>query len=414
MELVPCSLILMCACSLACSTDTTAALGRASEGFKFQPSPPGYNRHLLEEACRLMHDEASGTTLAVEQQHGSIAVVHRAHPDLGMRMASIRSYLHMCRFLLREPLEMRQHQRLVARVASVRRRLRHGVSARNAYMKELHAATKEANPGASVARAVLARHHDLYEALPPCRKRRYEELAAEMTRERERDLLADAEHAEVALSLFEARQRSERALVGKTNASGEVRFDEGDFAQMDTAIAEGAFPAVRVEAAIARDLEPPPALTSQEQRTLDGMDAVDDHRGADKPQWLKELCHRRLELVNVVLHANKVGYENIGYKFLYALQQPLSATFMALRRRGWHPGQYGPDDMADFVAPFLFEYSYSYAEYVAETALPFEPDGSDILIVPEATFIGQGRLVSDLAFVPWPNFIEGFSYSRLL
>ena len=107
------------------------------------------------------------------------------------------------------------------------------------------------------------------------------------------------------------------------------------------------------------------------------------------------------------MHTNKVGYENIGYKFLHALQQPLSATLMALRRRGWHPGQYGPDDMVDVVAPFLLEYSYSYAEYVAETALPFEPDGSGILIVLVAMFIGQGRLVSDLALVPWPNFIEG-------
>ena len=51
---------------------------------------------------------------------------------------------------------------------------------------------------------------------------------------------------------------------------------------------------------------------------------------------------------------------------------------------------------------------------MAETALPFEPDGSDILIVPEATFIGQGRLVSDLALVPWPNVTEGFSYSLLI
>ena len=169
---------------------------------------------------------------------------------------------------------------------------------------------------------------------------------------------------------------------------------------------------MRVQAAIARNLEPPPGLTSQEQRTFDDMDDIAQvNRGADKPQWLKLLCYNRHALVNVVLHSSKVGYENVGHKLLYAMQPPLCATFMALRRRGWHPGQYGPDNLADFVAPFVYEYSYSYAEYRAETSLPFEPDGSDIAVVPEATYIGQGRLVSDLGLVQWPKFLEGFSHS---
>ena len=92
--------------------------------------------------------------------------------------------------------------------------------------------------------------------------------------ERQRELLADAAHAEAALSLLEARECCERALIGKTNASGEVRFDAEDFERMENPIAEGAFPAVRVQAAIARSLEPPPGLTSQEQRTFDDMDDI--------------------------------------------------------------------------------------------------------------------------------------------
>ena len=50
----------------------------------------------------------------------------------------------------------------------------------------------------------------------------------------------------------------------------------------------------------------------------------------------------------------------------------------------------------------------------AANMLLFEPDGSVVSFVPEATLIGQGRLVSDLTFVPWASFVEGFSHSLLI
>jgi hypothetical protein len=109
----------------------------------------GVNRVLLEDACRLLHDEASGTSGFVEQQHGSISAVHLKHPDLSTRMASMRSYVHMCRTLFHDPPELRPEKRLFDRIDRIQRRLQHAVMCRNAFVKELLATTQEANPNRS-------------------------------------------------------------------------------------------------------------------------------------------------------------------------------------------------------------------------------------------------------------------------
>ena len=54
------------------------------------------------EACRLMAD-ISFSTIAVEQGHGSLAVVHRSHPRYGEFLLAVRSFLHAVRSLFRDP-----------------------------------------------------------------------------------------------------------------------------------------------------------------------------------------------------------------------------------------------------------------------------------------------------------------------
>ena len=59
----------------------------------------GWSAELLAEGVEIFR-EIPWTTIGVEQQHGSMAVVHRAHEYLSGTMLSTRAFLHAARLLL--------------------------------------------------------------------------------------------------------------------------------------------------------------------------------------------------------------------------------------------------------------------------------------------------------------------------
>jgi hypothetical protein len=370
----------------------------------------GVNRVLLEDACRLLHDEASGTSGFVEQQHGSISAVHLKHPDLSTRMASMRSYVHMCRTLFHDPPELRPEKRLFDRIDRIQRRLQHAVMGRNAFFKELLATTQEANPNRSQLQGpVMAQHGRLYKSLSISAKRKYETVASELTRVRDKALRDDLEHARSALALFTERRRRERTDTGMTNATREVRFSDEDFESIDGCIGAGAFTPNRIESALSNALEPPRLLSPLEASSFDSANtpAEPGEHTESGPPWVKILCRNRSCFANVVLASTKLSEVGKAYKLLYAMQSPMNATFIPLRLREDEIGQ-DLEDGEDIRARFLFDFSFDLADYIAETSVPFDADGEDIVVLPTATFIGEQRIATDFPPVAWEAFVAEF------
>ncbi len=56
------------------------------------------NIYELRDACFLM-GEGEWTSKGVEEQHGSLACVHRFHPDLSSVTVAMRAFLHQGRAL---------------------------------------------------------------------------------------------------------------------------------------------------------------------------------------------------------------------------------------------------------------------------------------------------------------------------
>jgi hypothetical protein len=96
-----------------------------------------------------------------------------------------------------------------------------------------------------------------------------------------------------------------------------------------------------------------------------------------------------------------------AYKLLYAMQSPMNATFIPLRLREDEIGQ-DLEDGEDIRARFLFDFSFDLADYIAETSVPFDADGEDIVVLPTATFIGEQRIATDFPPVAWEAFVAEF------
>jgi hypothetical protein len=369
----------------------------------------GYNRILLEDACRLLHDEASGTSGFVEQQHGSISAVHLKHPDLSTQMCGLRSYVHMCRTLYQPAPELKQEKRLSDRIDRLTRRLKHGVMGRNVFFKELLATTQEANPNRCMLQSpVMAQHGRLYNDLAPSAKRKYEAVASEQTRVRRKELQADLEHAHCTMALFKERQSKERRDIGITNATSEVRFNEDDFGAMEASIAGGYYTPARVEDALQTAFESPPLLSTLEADTFSAAStpAEPGENEASAPQWVKVVARNRNSFGSVVLASTNLSEVGKAYKLLYALQSPMLATFIPLRICEREIDQ----DLEDGEQPrarFRFEFTYKLAEYISEALVPFDADGGDIVVLQAATFIGDHKIVSDFPPLAWDAFVAG-------
>ena len=76
----------------------------------FPLAPPGYNRGLLRDAVALIA-EAPWSTTGVEQGHGSMAVLHRFHPDYSSTTICARALAHQLRTLFATPPEAQQKQK---------------------------------------------------------------------------------------------------------------------------------------------------------------------------------------------------------------------------------------------------------------------------------------------------------------
>lgn len=164
----------------------------------------GFNRKQIQDVIELKA-EAPWSTTAVEQAHGSLAVVHKFHRLYGADQLAKRAMVHQARHYFTvsdDERRIRKHRERLDRM----RCARGGANSARQYflgvlMREMRGELPEgARMSASLRQDVMRRHADLCAALTPAQVGAYAALAEQVTAQRRSGLESDIQHQPDALS----------------------------------------------------------------------------------------------------------------------------------------------------------------------------------------------------------------------
>ena len=108
--------------------------------------------------------------MGVEQQHASLTLMHRRHPELGPLVLAIRSFFHQCRHLVNETSGMVRQKFYERKIGKEERRSRQKLNGKQMYLKQLMAQLKENRDlnepcGSGFQQGVIKGHGALYDKL---------------------------------------------------------------------------------------------------------------------------------------------------------------------------------------------------------------------------------------------------------
>ena len=152
----------------------------------------GYPEDRIYEVVQLMA-EASWTSMGVEQQHGSCALMRRLHPEYGLETLAQRAFLHSCRHLFTKPGRHATSslQPVSAASASAASEVRatdaaaSRVSGYNIFVSDLFAEHQQQHTAgdsgggipANQRQALFAQAHGLYLQVTPAERASYDQRA---------------------------------------------------------------------------------------------------------------------------------------------------------------------------------------------------------------------------------------------
>ena len=191
-------------------------------------APPGYNRSLLRDAVVLIA-EAPWSTTGVEQGHGSMAMLHRFHPDYNSSTICARALVHQLRNLFATPPEAKQKAKTQTQLDKHENKCPEKQGGRHVFLAdcyasvaaELPAGTKLSN---SLRKRVFQTHAEVYANLPLHIKEKYQAVAAETSAAKRRKLNEDTIHLRSCLKLPKIRLQEEIVKHGRQCVLGHCRF----------------------------------------------------------------------------------------------------------------------------------------------------------------------------------------------
>ena len=170
----------------------------------------------ISEVATSLHllGQVPWTTLAVEQAHGSIACMHRFHPDMSAEHLALRSFLNTARSLFDVSPEEKMIRRLEAQLERTFARNFNKVSATAVFVAELRAVVKDVL-GAGARRTLGFWQDDLkstgarWRRLPAEEKDRWAEIAKVWQQEKWEQLHAEQDYLSAAIQLLRQRLRDD-------------------------------------------------------------------------------------------------------------------------------------------------------------------------------------------------------------
>ena len=347
--------------------------------------------------------QASWSSLAVEQAHGSSATLRRYHPQLTLDHHLSRSFLHQVRHLFTPSHTQLQEEALQKKLERLQGRHRE-VSARNVFFKNLVAEARRQMGGGSLNQEALqqlmARHPLYYQSLNAQQRQVLQRQAMQETLKNRIDQQSEIEHHMANHKLQLARESQWLVHTGGiSNVSSHYKFQADTCAALHKDICEFDQRPSHVQRLRQQACTSPLPPDSEVQSTFEDMAhhlPVKEKR--EPPLWVKLLCAHRQDFVGLIIGTD-LDEGSLVYRFLYAVQNPRLIVFQKLqvlrpaaeqvkRRRAesWAA-------VADSCPPLRFQVCLG--AYCSNTDLPFQED--EVILAVSNSYFTQGLEVVSFA-----------------
>jgi len=354
-----------------------------------------YPRAQLVSALQLVR-EAPTTTTLVEQQHGSGAVVMRAHPEYGEKTLRVRQCLHQCQRLIRPaPVDVKL-QRLRADVEALETASHHKITGRHAFF-----ATKNKTKVALLpkgdkfqqSQGVMKQHAKEFAELSAAQQAMYNQAAIDMRKAKARETQARCEELRGSIALLEQRRAQELLSIGVVNHLDSCRFSSDDIDKMCTYYDWLASQPGVVSRLITSAVESPRAPTSEEQQVV--LQFQDDLHAEPNacPWWVRLVALQRHRFVGCGF--SSAADAPVVYLLLYAIQSPYGAHFLKLHRQAPRAPSLQEVVTSGDRDLHLDRAHYGYAGFECLDELQIEiGEEGDIVVHPGLTF-GENSVFTD-------------------
>lgn len=374
----------------------------------------GYNTQLLKDALLLL-GEVSWTTCGVEQGHGSVAVVHRLHPDYSVPMLAARSLAHQARALFATPSQAGPLEKAEAKLGKLQKRSPEKICGRQIFLADAFAALKTelAKSGQTLTNEmrlrVMREHGSTYKNLPLQKRRRYEDLAQNVALERRSSLDEEIAHSEAELGMTRRRALEERLASGTQQCLlANARFSDADVDAMVSCWGSEDFAMGTVMGLRKSAVAPPPTPTLAEQAALNSQPtpSLSDSLDSPTPDWVRKVCAHRNEFQGCVLVGVVNGLSK-AFSILYAMQKPLLVALSPLlpAQRVMPPFRTMPiaEQRAWLENHFANEFRVQLGVSQLHDTVVFD-EGEDLEVITQAKYLPGLRLCSHLDPTPLEDF----------
>ena len=366
----------------------------------------GYPESLGVEIARVI-GEAPNTTAAVERIHGSLSAIHRDHPGLATALVQVRAQLHACRALFNENRDDKREHKLAARIAKAERSLDKPATGRNLLFRDMMLEATEllVDPPGDLAKQTMQLHSAWWQALSMQEQEVYAEAARDEAARNRPIKEAELQDLKDQLTLFKERLRREREVNGVVNTIGSCRFTEEDMRALGQRLENEETTEEQKEAYRKALTTSPGNLEPYENQHFESLGG-EDRPPVAKPTWLKVICHNGGDFGGTVFCHS--GGSAKAWKFLFSLENPLTATFLemhCLRPPSVAPG---PVPLRAGLARMKHTWKYAIGASVVWSDLRFAEDGSDIEVIPRATYEGHCRVIPNADAIPWALWAAQF------
>ena len=375
----------------------------------------GVNKQVLVDTCKLFQETPWFANL-VEKAHGSMAVVHRQHQFFEALMLTSRTTIHQLRPLFSDTLDMRQLQRSEDKLAKECRKT--GViTGRHVFFQEMMAHHRKHAAPADLALGnaeIMNKHTMLYTNLPASKIKEYEQKARVKTFENIAEIKKNKKFFEDQIGLVEVRKQAAIRLIGRRNDMSECMLSDKAVTAICKDMQDSSLPVNELQksrmSSIAQPLLP---LTSEQQEFAKHFEEPADH--TDLASWLKLVCKRRAVFKDCAF----IMPDGSAYLFIYATQNPLEVSLLALQ----DDGAVAPP-LSDVQGVDLFlsqscivwahQFKYKIGDTVDGHALQeCDPEGRNVKVVQGVCLMGGWKAVSDSPAMAFMDFADSLPESDL-
>lgn len=361
--------------------------------------------------------ECPWSTNTTEQQHASVSMVKRMHPDYTLKTILLRAGVHALGRLtpgldkedkLVEVLKKKMELMDGARTSKVNGRHMLLKALAEELQAQYEADNRKAPP--SMYNRLFRMHGRQWQSLLPEERGKYEVMALQYKYDKENDLATARE--ELLALLRTSRHRAAEKHLSDADApltvhacrltdAGAQRWQEiyDDLKQSPNTLKEKRQAAETC----------PEPLNAQEAHDLDVMPIRNKEVVLPvKPAWLPPVCRLRHQLRKAVLILMIPGGGNRCMKLLYCKQQPLEFHGIMVERCPPEAGDaadlvQGPGHLHDIA----FLHTWRFNEVVFATWVDGQGlDIKDVLVFRNTSFISGGRIVTNEDAIPLQQVMD--------